>query len=70
MQKELSDLSRAEIEGLIEQWILNQRNRRIVRRRLIDGIRFEPLAEESGLSVTQVKNIVYNARRKLSKHIE
>lgn len=54
---------------LIDDWILNDRNRRILHRRLIDGVRFEPLAEEFGLSVTQVKNIVYKARRRLSQHI-
>lgn len=35
------------------------RNRAILKRRLIDGICFEPLAEEFELSVRQVKNIVY-----------
>ena len=54
---------------LIDDWILNDRNRRILHRRLIDGVRFEPLAEEFGLSVTQVKNIVYKARHRLSQHI-
>lgn len=53
------DLSREEIENLINSWILNERDRMIIHRRLIDGIRFEPLAEEFGLSVTQTKRIVY-----------
>ena len=55
---------------MIDEWIHNARNRRILRRRLIDGVRFEPLAEEFDLSVTQVKNIVYNARRRLAQHIK
>ena len=35
-----------------------ERNRAIMKRRYIDGIRFEPLAEEFCLSVRQVKRIV------------
>ena len=64
----LDDLSRKEIEELIDQWIHNERNRRIMRRRLIDGIRFEQLAEEFDLSVTQVKNIVYKGRSRILQH--
>lgn len=52
-------LTRNEIEYLIEQRIHNQRNRLILKRRLLDGICYEPLAEEFDLSVRQVKNIVY-----------
>lgn len=64
----LDDLSRKEIEELIDQWIHNERNRRIMRRRLIDGVRFEQLAEEFDLSVTQVKNIVYKGRSRILQH--
>lgn len=53
------DLSRIELERLIDAWILSKRDREVTRRRLIDGVRFEPLAEEFGLSVTQTKRIVY-----------
>ena len=52
-------LTRNEIENIIEQKIHNQRNRAIISRRLLDGICYEPLAEEFDLSVRQVKNIVY-----------
>lgn len=64
----MGDLSRSEIEELIDEWILNERNRRILHRRLIDGIHYEELAEEFDLSVTQVKNIVYKGRRRLLQH--
>ena len=52
-------LTRNEIEYLIEQRIHNERNRLILKRRLLDGICYEPLAEEFDLSVRQAKNIVY-----------
>ena len=44
-------LSRSDIESLIDEWIIGrnaQRDREITKRRLIDGICFEPLAEELG----------------------
>ena len=66
--KSMDDLSRREIEELIEQWILNERNRKIMRRRIIDGVHFEKLAEEFDLSVTQVKNIVYKNRTRILQH--
>ena len=40
-----------------------------MKRRLIDGIRFEPLAEEFDLSVRQVKNIVYKEQEKIFKKV-
>ena len=66
-------LSRSEIEALIDEWIIGrnaQRDRKIIKRRLIDGICFEPLAEEFELSVRQVKNIVYKSERIIFSHIK
>ena len=57
----IEDLSRSEISYLIDEWILNERNRAILKRRLLDGICYEPLAEEFNLSVRQTKNIVYKS---------
>ena len=66
--KKIDDLSRNEIENLITQWVLNERNRKIMYRCFIDGVRFEKLAEEFELSVTQVKNIVYKNRTRILQH--
>jgi DNA-directed RNA polymerase sigma subunit (sigma70/sigma32) len=62
------EYSRTQWEGLIDEWIFNERDRHILKRRLLDGICFEPLAEEFDLSVRQVKNIVYKCLDRLSKH--
>ena len=59
------DLSRSDWEHLIDQWVFSQRDRCLLKRRLLDGITYENLAEEFDLSVRQTKNIVY----KLEKHI-
>ena len=62
-------LSRSEWENLINEYIFKERDRAILKRRLLDGICFEPLAEEFDLSVQQTKTIVYKATEKLIKHI-
>jgi hypothetical protein len=63
-----SNLSRSEWEHLIDEWIFSERDRAIMKRRLLDGICFEPLAEEFDLSVRQVKNIVHKSQIKIFKH--
>lgn len=68
-KKPIPDLSRTEIEYLIDEWIFNERDRKILKRRMLDGICFEPLAEEFELSVQGVKTIVYRTQDKLYKHI-
>lgn len=72
MEQQDRDLSRSEIERAIDEWIIGkdaERNRAILRRRLIDGITFEKLAEEFDLSVRRVKTIVYNNQDRLFRHI-
>jgi len=57
------DVSRSEIAMLIDEWIHSERDRAICRRRFLDGVKFEALAEEFDLSVRQTKNIIYRSRR-------
>lgn len=66
---DLDNISNSEIEYLIDEWIHSERDRKILKRRLIDGICYEPLAEEMGMSVIQIKRIVSKAEAKLFKHI-
>ena len=61
--------SRSEWEELIHEWVFSERDRKILVRYLLDGICYEPLAEEFELSVRQTKNIVYAAEEQLFKHI-
>ena len=53
----------------IDEYIHNERNREIMKRRLIDGICYEPLADEFELSVRQVKTIVYKCQDILFRYI-
>ena len=64
------DLSYDEISELIDQWILNEQHRSILKRRLLDEIKFELLADEFKLSVRQVKRIVYRGEMRILKHIK
>ena len=69
MKMDVYNLDRYQWEALIDRWIFNERDRAILKRRLLDGICFEPLAEEFDLSVRQVQKIVYKSQEKLIKRI-
>ncbi len=62
------NISRSAVEHLIDEWIFKERDRQILKRRLLDGICYDQLAEEFSLSVRQVKNIVYRCEDKIFKH--
>lgn len=69
----MRDVSRTELENVIDEWIVGrnaERNREILKRRMIDGICYEPLAEEWDLSVRQVKSIVYRGQEKVFRHLK
>ena len=64
------NIPRSEVERLIDEWIFKERDRAILKRRLLDGVCYEPLAEEFGLSVRQTKNIVYRGEARIFSHIK
>ena len=67
------DLSRTEIEFAIDEWIIGknaERDRKVLRRRLIDGVTFERLAEENELSVSQVKRIIWKNAEIICRHLK
>lgn len=66
---EAYNLSRSELQYLIDQWIFNERHRLILSDRLFNGTTYERLAEKYDLSTQQVKNIVYKAMDRLGKHL-
>ena len=59
------DIANSEIDYLIDQWIRSERDRLILKDRLINGMTFERLAEKHDMSVRQTKNIVYKSMEKL-----
>ena len=64
------DYTNSQIKALIMEYIHSQRDRKILYRRLVDGITYEALAEEFGLSTVQVKRIIYKEEEILFKHLK
>ena len=69
MRHRFEGYSRSMVSAAIDEWIFNERDRAILKRRLLDGICYEPLAEEFGLSVDRIKQIVYKSQAKLFKRL-
>ena len=63
------NVPRSEVEQIIDQWCFNQKYRAILKRRFLDGILLEPLAEEFGMSVRQIQNIIYKEGDRVLRHI-
>ena len=59
----------SEWEHIIDEFVFNERNRKIIKRKLLDGITFENLAEEMEMSVRGVRYIVADGINKLIKRI-
>ena len=70
MKIQNEDLSRSQWENLIDEWIFNERDRAILKRRLLDGRTFEQLAEEFDFSTQNIQRIVYKAQNKLFSKIK
>lgn len=56
-------------DDLINQWILNEKHRMIMKDRLLNDMTATDLSIKYGISVRQIKNIIYECQRKLIKHI-
>lgn len=68
--KYYDDIPNSVIANTIDEWIKSERDRKILKRRLIDGICYEPLAEEFKMFVRQIKNIVYKSETILFSHFK
>ena len=53
------EYTNSQIRELIAEHIHSERDRLVLLRRFVDGIRIEKLAEEFELSPRQIKNILY-----------
>ena len=63
------EYTNSQISSIIDEHIHSERDRAILRRRLIDGICYEPLAEEFDLSTVQVKRICRRERDRISRYL-
>lgn len=67
------DLSRTEWENLIDEHILGRNSeirRKVLKRRLLDGLTFEQLASEFCYSTQNIQRIVYKDTALLFKKIK
>ena len=65
----MMEYSNSQISELIDEWIHSERDRAIMKRRLIDGLTHERLAEEFDMSVRQIKRIIYKNMDILSRYV-
>lgn len=65
----IPEYTNSQIANLIDEYIHSERDRNILKRRLIDGLTYERIAEEFDLSVRQTKKIVYKSEELLFQHI-
>lgn len=65
----MMEYSNSQISELIDEWIHSERDRAIMKRRLIDGLTHERLAEEFDMSVRQIKRIIYKNLDILSRYV-
>jgi AraC-like DNA-binding protein len=65
----MKDYTNSQICALIDEHIHSDRDRRILKRRLVDGICYEPLAEEFDMSDRQIKRIIYKLQERLFRYL-
>lgn len=65
-----AEYTNTKIKDIIDDYVHKERDRLILKRRFVDGICFEPLSEEFGLSVTQTKNIVKKYEYRIFSHLK
>lgn len=69
MRYVLPQYGNSQMDALINEYVHSERDRRILHRRLIDGICYEPLAEEVGMSPRQVKAIVNKSLKQIIPYL-
>lgn len=63
------EYTNSQIADIIDEHIHSERDRKILKRRYIDGICIEPLAEEFDMSPRQIKNIIYKSESKVFSNL-
>ena len=63
------EYTNSQIREAIAEYIHSERDRKILERRLIDGVVFEKLAEEMEMSPRQIRSIVHKQEEILFRHL-
>ena len=64
-----SNLDRYEWENLIDRWIFDEKDRIILKRKFLDNVALEKIAEEIELSVIQTNRRFKKAKMQLFKRL-
>lgn len=65
----MKEYTNSQIALVIDEYIHKATHRKLLKRRYIDGLTFEELAEEFDLSVRQTKTIVYANEKVIFSHV-
>lgn len=65
----MKEYSNSAINTAIDEYVHSERDRAILKRRLIDGLSYDELSVEFNLSVRRIKDIVYKAQERVFAHI-
>lgn len=68
-KEEMNEYKNTEVSLIIDEYIHNDRNREIMKSRLIDGWTYERIAEFYDMSDRQIKRIVYKCEEIIFKHL-
>lgn len=68
-QVEKAGRSTSQISELIDEWIFSKKSRRILKMKLLDDETYEVIAEETDMSVDQIKRIVKKGVDTLKCHL-
>ena len=64
-----SNMSRQDWEDAIDQWIFDEQHRKMLKRNLLDGVKYEDLAEEFGFTKEWVSRLLPKLQKKLFKNV-
>jgi DNA-directed RNA polymerase specialized sigma subunit len=64
-----SNLDRYEWENLIDRWIFDEKDRVLLKRKFLDNVPIEKIAEEIGMSTVQTNRRFKKAKMQLFKRI-
>lgn len=65
----MKEYTNSQIIQLIEEHVHSDRDRRLLKRRLVDGICYEALSEEFDMSDRQIRRIIYKLQERLFKYL-
>lgn len=69
MRRKYDDISNSDLAKIIDDWVKGEKYRALMKRRLIDKVSLEQLAEEFDFSVSHVKRIISTYEDLIYHHI-